>query len=138
MFRRNIFHGAPNFGKLHADQHKERTVHEVRDICPDGQTVEAVLGCDGVDAVVGHVERGHHHGDHAGAFHTVRNFDCFGKQECAKRYGHHEDGVVHGVGDVRTKPVGRPTNRQANSNAAQEGKAEHAAGQRDRDVGTSS
>ena len=121
----DAFHMLGGAGQLHTHKHEERTVHDIGNKRPGGQSVEAVLGFDGIRPTVGQVERCDHHGYHSGTFHAFKRFDLFREEESNKRHGKHEHGEVHGVADVRTQLIRTPPDGQANESSNQEREEEH-------------
>ena len=121
----DAFHMLGGAGQLHTHKHEERTVHDIGNKRPDGQTVEAVLGFDGIRSAVGQVEGGDHHGYHSGTFHAFKRLDLFRQEESNKRYGEYEHTEVHGVADVCTQLIRAPSDGQANESSNQEREEEH-------------
>ena len=125
VFVDDAFHMLGGAGQLHTYEHEERTVHDIGNKRPDGQTVEAVLGFDGIRSAVGQVEGGDHHSYHSGTFHTFKRLDLFRQEESNKRYGEHEHTEVHGVADMCTQLIRAPSDGQANESSNQEREEEH-------------
>ena len=125
VFTKNIIHRRSGAGQLNTHEHEERTVHDIGDKRPDGQTVETVLGFDGIRSAIGQVERCDHHSHHSGTFHAFKRLDLFREEESNKRYGKHEHTEVHRVADVRTQLIRTPPDGQANESSNQEREEEH-------------
>ena len=125
VFTKNIIHRRCGAGQLNTHEHEERTVHDIGDKRPDGQTVETVLGFDGIRSAIGQVESGDHHSHHSGTFHALKRLDLFSQEESNKRHGKHEHAEVHGVADVRTQLIYTPSDGQANESSNQEREEEH-------------
>ena len=121
----NAFHTLGGARQLNTHEHEERAVHDIRDKRPDGQTIETVLGFDGIRSTIGQVERCDHHGYHSGTFHAFKRFDLFREEESNKRHGKHEHTEVHGAAHIRTQLICTPPNGQASESSNQEREEEH-------------
>ena len=130
----NLANVLPCLRQLHADQHENRTIHEVRHVGPNGQPIEPILRLNGVHTVIRQVERGNHHRHHAGALHPLGNLDGFREQESDKRNRHHVDHKIHGIGDAGPQSVCHPTHCQSHRNAAEERERQHATRVRHRQI----